>query len=207
MKTQQDTIVRRVTRIEKLSIDFDSRTEAVEIYNINDFPYDMFKDSEIVSSKRCSYLNIPAAFDIETTTVEDKFQKYHDDKKHYIGFMYVWQFCICDKVCFGRTWEEFQEFLDRLAEKLLLHTSKRLVIYVHYLAFEFQFMRNFIDVENVFARKKRVPLKVQANNSFEFRCSYFLSNMSLDKFIKNTPNAKFNKQSGDDFDYKKTKGW
>ena len=73
-----------MTRIEKLSIDFDSRTEAVEIYNIDDFPYDMFKDSEIVSSKRCSYLNIPAAFDIETTTVEDKFQKYHDDKKHYI---------------------------------------------------------------------------------------------------------------------------
>ena len=205
MKTLQATIVRRVTRIEKLTIDFDSRTETVEIYNIDDFPYDMFKDSEIVSSKRCSYLNVPAAFDIETTTVEDKFQKYHDDKKHYIGFMYVWQFCICDKVCFGRTWEEFQEFLDRLAEKLLLHTSKRLVIYVHYLAFEFQFMRNFIDVENVFARKKRVPLKIQANNSFEFRCSYFLSNMSLDKFIKNTPNAKFNKQSGDDFDYKKVR--
>lgn len=105
----------------------------------------------------------------------------------------------------GRTWEEFQEFLERLADGLQLHSTKRLAIYVHYLAFEFQFMRNFLDIENVFARKKRVPLKVSANNSYEFRCSYFLSNMSLEKFIKNTPNAKFYKQSGEDFDYKKVR--
>lgn len=119
--------------------------------------------------------------------------------------MYIWQFCICDKVCMGRTWEEFQEFLDRLQTELGLNRHKRLVIYSHNLAFEFQFSRNFIDVENVFARKKRVPLKVQFNNAFEFRCSYFLSNMSLDKFISNTPNAKFGKQSGDTFNYKKVR--
>jgi len=105
----------------------------------------------------------------------------------------------------GRTWEEFQEFLDRLQTKLNLDFSKRLVIYSHNLAFEFQFARNFIEVESVFARKKRVPLKVRFNYAFEFRCSYFLSNMSLEKFIANTPNAKFGKQSGEDFDYRKVR--
>lgn len=105
----------------------------------------------------------------------------------------------------GRTWSEFQEFLERLKEKFNLGVNRRLVIYAHNLAFEFQFTRNFIDVENVFARKKRVPMKAQFNYAFEFRCSYFLSNMSLEKFIENTPNARFNKQSGDDFDYKKVR--
>lgn len=102
----------------------------------------------------------------------------------------------------GRTWEELLEFFDNLTYHLELSETRRLVIYVHYLAFEFQFIRNFIDIESVFARKKRVPMKVQFNHAFEFRCSYFLSNMSLDKFIKNTPNATFLKQSGDEFDYK-----
>ena len=159
----------------------------------------------VCKSKRLTYCNISATFDIETTTVEDTFHKYHDDKKHYLGFMYIWQFCLQDTVVMGRTWEEFQEFLERLEEALLLHSTKRLVIYVHYLAFEFQFMRNFLDIEDVFARKKRVPMKVLANHAYEFRCSYFLSNMSLDKFIKNTPNARFFKQSGDEFDYSKVR--
>lgn len=62
-------------------------------------------------------------------------------------------------------------------------------------------MRNFIDVDEVFARKKRVPLKVTTHQGIEFRCSYYLSNMSLAKLIANTPGAIFNKQSGEDFDY------
>lgn len=151
-----------------------------------------------------TYLNEPCAFDIETTTIEDH-KKSTLEKKKYLGFMYVWQFCIKDKVVFGRTWEEFQEFLERLSEAFSLGTNKRMVIYVHYLAFEFQFVRNFIGIETVFARKKRVPMKVQFNMAFEFRCSYFLSNMSLDKFVENTPKAEFLKRSGDDYDYKKVR--
>ena len=149
-----------------------------------------------------SYYNIPCTFDIESTTVENT-AKSTPDKKAYMGFMYIWQFCIEDKVVMGRTWEEFDTLLTRLHQAFSLNDDKLLVIYVHYLAFEFQFMRNFLDVTSVFARKKRVPMKLECNHGFEFRCSYFLSNMSLEKFIKNTPNAIFNKQSGDDFDYKK----
>ena len=149
-----------------------------------------------------SYYNIPCTFDIESTTVENT-AKSTPDKKAYMGFMYIWQFCIEDKVVMGRTWEEFDTLLTRLHQAFSLNDDKLLVIYVHYLAFEFQFMRNFLDVTSVFARKKRVPMKFECNHGFEFRCSYFLSNMSLEKFIKNTPNAIFNKQSGEDFDYKK----
>lgn len=155
------------------------------------------------SDKHTSYYNLACTYDIETSTVENTNRTINDKKNQYTGFMYLWQFCIEDCVVMGRTWEEFLELLDRLHETFHLSDEVHLVIYVHFLAFEFQFTRNFLNVESVFARKKRVPMKVIANNGFEFRCSYFLSNMSLDKFIKNTPNAIFNKQSGEDFDYSK----
>lgn len=155
------------------------------------------------SDRHTSYYNLACTYDIETSTVENTNRTINDKKNQYTGFMYLWQFCIEDCVVMGRTWEEFLELLDRLHETFHLSDEVHLVIYVHFLAFEFQFTRNFLNVESVFARKKRVPMKVIANNGFEFRCSYFLSNMSLDKFIKNTPNAIFNKQSGEDFDYSK----
>lgn len=177
-------------------------TEKVCIYNINDFPYkSLFQKVSVCSDRRGHYyLNVPCAFDIESTTILDT-KRSTVEHNEYLGFMYIWQFCFDNLVIMGRTWEEFIIFLNRLADTLELTENKRLVIYVHYLAYEFQFIRNFINIESVFARKKRVPMKVQFNKAFEFRCSYFLSNMSLDKFIKNTPNAKFFKQSGDDFDY------
>lgn len=183
------------------------RTESVVIYNVYDFPYEEMKSRiEVASTRRRTYLNIPCAFDIETSTVEDVSKRTYVNgkvKKEYIGFMYMWQFCFIDTVVFGRTWEEFQLLLSNFVTHYSLHENRRLVIYSHYLAFEFQFMRNFVEVESVFARKKRVPMKADINSAFELRCSYFLSNMSLAKFIENTPNARFSKLSGDDFDYRK----
>lgn len=177
------------------------RTEHVPIYNINDFPYDKARERAGTCSngKGLTYINVPCAFDIEATTVEDT--SFVDDEKHYIGFMYVWQFCYDDMVVMGRYWEEFLEFLMKLEDTLFLNQKRRLVIYIHYLAYEFQFIRNFVTITDMFARKKRVPMKFTFNDCFECRCSYFLSNMSLARFIKYTPQAKFQKQSGADFDY------
>lgn len=195
-----------VRNIENITLNLENgETKRVSIYNVDDFPY--FYAQRIAERNLCTstrgveYINLPISFDIEASTVKDQFRSTVEQKNCYLGFMYVWQFCYNDCVVMGRTWEEFLKFLDCLQLKLNLSNERRLVIYVHYLAYEFQFIRNFIEIENVFARKKRVPMKVQFNNGFEFRCSYFLSNMSLDKFIKNTPGAIYMKQSGDDFDY------
>ena len=40
------------------------------IYNINDFPYNKILFSQTVRKNKIAYLNIPAAFDIETTNVK-----------------------------------------------------------------------------------------------------------------------------------------
>lgn len=158
------------------------------------------------------YIRAPCAFDIETTTI--KYGKRPNGKDKYIGFMYLWQFGIpvnedldCHDfiIIMGRYWEEFTELLSALKSFYHLRDDKRLVIYAHGLFFEFQFMRNFIDIESVFARAERNPIKVLANEAFEFRCSFYLSNMGLANFVQNTPPAQYNKLSGKEYNYSKVR--
>lgn len=162
------------------------------VYNIEDFPYKKFLGIETVRGKHGSMLNIPAAFDIETTTVSDTQYPY--------AFMYQWQFCIDDTVVFGRTWEEYCEFIGRLHHELGLSKNTRLPVYVHNLSFEFQFLKSFFDFQDVFARETREPIRA-ASNGIEYRCSYYLSNMTLDKFCKNTENVIHYKMT-DTYNYK-----
>lgn len=162
------------------------------VYNIEDFPYKKFLGVETVRGKHGSMLNVPAAFDIETTTVSEVDNPY--------AFMYQWQFCLDDTVVFGRTWEEYMEFIKRLHDELGLSKNTRLPVYVHNLSFEFQFLKSFFDFQDVFARETREPIRA-ASNGIEYRCSYYLSNMTLDKFCKNTENVIHYKMT-DTYNYK-----
>lgn len=173
-----------------------------EVYSVDDFPYDDLRFAPICTGKKGTYYNIPCTFDIESTTIEPE----KDDKDNYIynpyAFMYQWQFCILDKVIFGRTWEEFKQLLKNIRIKMRLSKHTTLAVYVHNLSYEFQFMKEFIKIQNLFARQKRKVMKVNTKDGFEFRCSYFLSNMSLAKFCENTNNVKHYKLV-DQYDYKK----
>ena len=144
------------------------------------------------------YLNIPAAFDIETTNMQS-------DQTHERpwSFMYCWQFCIGETVFMGRSWQEFRILMQELEDRLGLHDRRRLVIYVHNLAFEFQFMRFFASWSEVFCKSERHPIKALCNGCIEFRCSYALSNMTLGKFCENTPGCLFTKNSPEQFNYSK----
>ena len=167
------------------------------IYNCKDLPInDILKKSIFVKSKVDEYVNIPCAFDIETTSI-------NADKPY--GFMYHWQFCIDECVCFGRTWEEFTILINRLDKSLENNAFAKYVVYVHNLAYEFQFINQFIKITSIFAREKKKPLVVRTANHIEFRCSYILSNMSLSSFCKNTKGCKFWKKDGDNYDYLKVR--
>lgn len=157
------------------------------------------------SKKRnVKYLEIPCAFDIETTNIYQKDPEGNiDTSKPPFAFMYHWQFCINKEVCFGRTWKEFQDLLDNLTRRMDLDNNRRIVIWCHNLNFEFQFFRRFVKVVDGFYKKDRVPLKVVVDGGIEFRDSYILSNMNLQKFCKNEPGVIHYKLSGDDYDYKK----
>lgn len=159
-------------------------------YEISDFPF-----HELKAEINKKYISLPATFDIETTTIvpENKIE-------NPFGYMYIWQMCIENKVVFGRTWNDWKKFLNKLIDIYELNEKKKLVIYVHNLSFEFQFIKDFIEFKNIFATDSHKVLKC-SNDYFEFRCSYRLSNMNLKKFIENTPKSKHLK-GVNDLDYK-----
>ena len=172
----------------------ETRTETV--YNVRDFPYADFLDSPTVRKRGTWFLNIPAAFDIETTSIDRP-----AEQGGPFAFMYHWQFCIDDKVCFGRTWEDYEYFQGMLSEVLQLSDSRKLVVYVHNLAFEFQFAWRFWGVESIFARSPREPMKVECK-CIQWRCSYILSNMNLLKFCENSAGC-IHYKLRDTYDYRK----
>lgn len=138
------------------------------------------------------YKDIIAAFDIETTNDEDSLQ----------AFMYIWQFQLNEDTVIGRTWEEFGRFMRGLAERL--KENEYIMIFVHNLSFEFQWLRGLYDFEpeEVFAVEPRKVLKCEMMEHFEFRCSYLQTNMSLAEFTHKM-GVTDEKLSGEEFDYSK----
>ena len=157
-------------------------------YTPYSFPYD-----QIVNvGKTKHYARCVGTFDIETTNM------LMDGEK--TAYMYTWQFCLGGKVCIGRRWEELIYFLYNVEKQLHLNKDKKLVVYVHNLAFEFQFIYNWIVFNDIFASEPHKVIKC-SNDILEFRCSYMLSNMNLSKFIENEPNTVHAKGVGD-LDYR-----
>lgn len=162
-------------------------------YYWNEFPYDILKKDIVKSGKHKMYQRHPMTFDIETSKISK------DNDGHYEAFMYIWQVCIEGNVVFGRRWEELQEFMEKVVNAYKLSEEERVVVYVHNLSFEFQFIQDYFNFVDVFAMASRSILTARTDH-LEFRCSYKLSNMSLAKFIENTPNT-LHYKGVDDLDY------
>jgi len=148
----------------------------------------------------------PLDIENQSDQLQHLFDVYDDnelskEKFRPYAFMYHWQFCYEDEVCFGRTWEEFKTLLQNLERNLNLSYTNRLVIWVHNLSFEWQFMREFIDFEDGFFMEERQPAKILLKSGIEFRCSYILSNMSLSKFCENEAGVLHYKLDGEEYDY------
>ena len=146
--------------------------------------------------RKITYLEIPAAFDIETNNVTPS------DAGRPYAFMYHWQFCLDEQVVFGRTWKEFQQLISTLQQRMNLDNYHRLVVWVHNLGFEFQFFKRFFKIIDGFYKDEHSPLKVVVDGGIEFRDSYALSNMNLQKFCENSPNVTHYKLSGEEYNYK-----
>ena len=133
-----------------------------------------------------------AAFDIETTRLPDIEQ----------SIMYVWQLCIEPQtVIIGRTWQQFKNCLWHLRQRL---NGMRLLCYVHNLSYEVQYLAGIYHFNNyeVFATEPRKVLYCTMYNTFEFRCSYRLTNLSLAAMTKRY-NKHWFKRSGEQYDYSK----
>lgn len=152
------------------------------------------------NNQKITYYKIIFAFDIETSSFTDKPTKTDHNEKRAI--MYVWQLAIDGRVIVGRTWQEFLYTMNYISEYLDLDYKHRIMIFVHNLAFEFQFMRMFFNWKKVFSISTRKPIYAITDNGFEFRCSYILTNYSLAKLGEQLHKYKVSKMVGD-LDYKK----
>lgn len=158
------------------------------MYNIRDSPLSEidFQTYYFKKKNRADIVNDDImCFDIETSsgflhkdsdTLEPylgKSKKYYEDCKKY-AICYVWQFSINDNVFWGRTLEDFKDFLQELE----YYEPHKKIVYIHNFSFEFQFLINVLQFDYVFARQARKPLFAEWS-TYQFRCSYFLTNMSL----------------------------
>ena len=158
-------------------------------------------------NKGSDLVNVYAAFDIETSTI-----RLSDEPSDFHSFMYIWQYQIEDYLIKGRTWDEWFDFLAVLRRALESYgcqekTAKTpmLITWIHNAAFEYSFISGlypFSDDE-VFFRDVRKPIYFRMYDTFEFRCSYIQTNLSLAALTKQT-GVKL-KLSGQQFDYNKVR--
>lgn len=148
-----------------------------------------------VAGRMKRYVDDFITMDIETTTI-------NRNTDNAIAFTYSIAVYGANKAFLFRTWKDYLEFISRLTGKLGTSFNMRLVCYVHNLPYEFQFMRDFMNIEEVFATQKRKVVKCFCEG-IEYRCSYKLTNMGLARFTDSIPGIKHGKLSGADFDYSK----
>ena len=169
-------------------------------YSLDNFPFTSLASWELEPRRRgnqgtrriLDYLHNLSAFDIETTRDPDTDQ----------SFMYIWMWGFEGiGVLLGRTWEELQEAMARVREQI---RDTTLVVLVHNLSFEFQFLRYFHEwrPEEVFAVRPRKVARAYMGDSFEFRCTYLHTNMSLDLWTSKMQ-VEHKKLDGVEFDYEK----
>ena len=152
--------------------------------------------------------NIPVAFDTETTN-------YTDSDQNKVGWMYIWMFRFGnpkDKdsiAVYGRESELLDVFLTKLSEKLKLSTEKDnerlLYIYVHNLGFDFEFIRDRLQIVSQLHANPHQPIYIRDQRGFEFRDSWILSGGLSLKKIGESLDSGFVKKVGDlDYDLIRT---
>lgn len=141
-------------------------------------------------------------FDIEVTSlfkINGKWQRFNYDITDYSDIdkascVYICMLGINDEVYYFRDFSMFEQILIKLSDK---YTRK--IFYIHNLAYEMQFMRMFLHkytIENMLASAPHKPIAFYIKElNIEFRCSYRLTNLSLDKSAEKYTNIR--KKTGD----------
>lgn len=153
-----------------------------KIYNVHNC-IELFDkiDMKTVKRNHIEFFNTAVSFDIETSSF------YDPEILSKCANMYIWQMCFSGGIIIGRTWADFVNTLWMIHNYYETSDSRKLVIYVHNLQYEFQFIRKWFKWDSVFAIDERKVVKAVTNIGIEFRCSYILTNISLKKMAEDLP--------------------
>lgn len=125
-----------------------------------------------MAKKKVHYVEHLAAFDIETSSYMDEGGKR--------AVVYSYALAIEDTIYHARSADEFFPLMEKIAADMELSLDRRLVIYVHNLAYEWQFIKHYMSWESAFAiSSDRRIVRAVSKLGIEFRCSYVLTNKPL----------------------------
>ena len=148
------------------------------IKSYRDFENDSFSADYIEhgSGRKMRLINtLCCGFDVETT----------NDPTTEGAFMYIWQFAVNGVAYYGRTWDDFFEFLDMLRDKF---PRGDIYIFIHNMGFEMTFLLPRLYrrglIARMFAKAEREPLEIELVNGLIFRDSMALTNMGLAALAK-----------------------
>lgn len=140
------------------------------------------------------YLDLVSSFDIETSSFYVDSESGDKEKR---AIMYGYSFGIEGMAKIGRTWEEFMDDIREASSFLGVNYKRRLIVYVHNLPYEFQFIRKRFQWADVFAMDSREVVYAVTTDGIEFRCSEKLSNRSLAQVGENLVLHRIRKMEGD----------
>ena len=163
-----------------------NRTDEKYIYTSKYFRY--VKTKRVYRSGQkdpVRYMDKAMYFDSETS---------HKDLES--AWVYQWAFEFYGQYVTGRTARQFVAQLKQISNIYHLDDKNRMIIYVHNLSYDFTYIFNYL-IE-IFQEEPKLlaldPHKILTAtvSGIEFRCSYLLSNMSLDQWSKklHTPTKK-----------------
>ena len=128
-------------------------------------------DPEQKKRRKFEYWNVPAAFDIETTS----FYLQNGEKA---ATMYLWGFDFNGRSVYGRTWAEWVDLCEYLHD--VLNTEQvRLVVYIHNMPYEIGFMARWFEWSESFCMGDHKMVKGVTTLGIEFRCSLVESGKKL----------------------------
>ena len=163
-----------------------NRTDEKYIYTSKYFRY--VKTKRVYRSGQkdpVRYMDKAMYFDSETS---------HKDLES--AWVYQWAFEFYGQYVTGRTARQFVTQLKRISDIYHLDDKNRMIIYVHNLSYDFTYIFNYL-IEIFQEEPKLLALNshkilTATVSGIEFRCSYLLSNMSLDQWSKklHTPTKK-----------------
>lgn len=172
---------------------FDKVYEPDDIVDVIDQAIDF--NNIVKNNKKICYYNIPCSLDIETSSFFRSTG--NGDELEKVAIMYEWTIGLNGAVIIGRTWQELLQTYQVICTRLSLGENLRLIMYVHNLGYEFQFIRKWFEWLRVFSLDVRKPCSALTMEGMEFRCSYILSGYNLKKLGENLHKYKVGKMDGD----------
>lgn len=164
----------------------------MELYidQLKDIAFDIYRDKN-----GNHYCNDIFCFDIEVSSAwinehgdiityeKGKSAEYWNSLRA-LSLPYIWQFSWNNHTYYGREFFMFKKLLHDISD----NNDMIWTCWVHNLSYEFQFLCNIFNWKTVFARSAHKVMKSTPEEfpNMEFRCSYFLTRLSLENWALQT---------------------